>query len=885
MRPLGDWCYRLILLAFPAEFRRRHGLAMLEQFREQRGQCGRRRLALAGLWLRAVGDALRHGLALRWERSPLKPGFRPTMRGRWLADIRDAVRLVARRPATTAVSVIGLGIGLTATISVFSIFNSVWAVDPPGVKDRHSLVAVRSIQFRGPSGGAGVRGWSLPEADIALRQMTWLDGVAASGPVQAIVQAGDEVRSASPTAVSGAYFAVLGSRPVIGRLLGPEDDRPHSTAIVIGEAFWRDVFDGRADALGSAVLVGGRRMQVVGVVPRHFARRFSPSLRTEPDTPVFIPLAAVRDWPDSGDADRGWLSIAGRLPAAMDRQTAAQAAAGVARAIEASHGRESGSVSLDLEDYGLGRSGADPSFLIRFAALSLAGPFVLLLIGCANVANLRLAQSTERAPELSVRQALGASRWDLLRLLLFEAIVVAGLALACGWFGTHVLLARLSGVLPIAVTVDGRVAVFAAAIAAAAVLLAGLVPARLAAARTAAQALRQSRQAGGAPHARLRHGLVIVQVALSLVLLTMGALMTRTIQAIYQAQPAAIEEMLTARVILPEADDRHRAASLAQTLAAWVERDPRVTRVGVTEGTEIFGGRGAVRVFLPLDTADTRRHATQFRVTPGWFSAFDLKPLAGRTLTASDEGDVAVVNRSMAATFGPGTAVLGATIRIGGFDPKEAPATVTVVGVVPDSVRQINRPMREEPIVYRPVESLAPAFTVVARTERPDDVGRDLSRAIATLDGRIPWVRVESASAILSREAGPFQFFATAVGTLGVTALVLAASGLFAVMAYLVSLRTREIGVRVALGATTADVAALVLRQVGRLTAVGAATGFLLALPVASVLRFLLVGVSPFDPRALIPVVVILAATALAAGWVPARRAAAVDPVRALRAD
>jgi hypothetical protein len=263
----------------------------------------------------------------------------------------------------------------------------------------------------------------------------------------------------------------------------------------------------------------------------------------------------------------------------------------------------------------------------------------------------------------------------------------------------------------------------------------------------------------------------------------------------------------------------------------------------------------------------------------------ELVPRAGRLLAPGDRDDVAVVNESLAASLPPGSPVVGTTLLVREGGGESAARPVTIVGVVPDSVRFYKRPLRPMPIVYRAASPLPLAFTLAIRADQPMDLARDVSRAIADADPSLSFLRVETAGENLAREAGPSRFFALAVGTLGAVALVVAAGGLFAVMAYVVSLRTREFGVRMALGANAADIARLVFRQVSRLTLIGLAAGVALSAPLASVLRFVFLGLSPADPYAIVAVVTLLAAVAAVAGFVPARRAASVDPVRALRAD
>jgi ABC-type antimicrobial peptide transport system permease subunit len=296
-------------------------------------------------------------------------------------------------------------------------------------------------------------------------------------------------------------------------------------------------------------------------------------------------------------------------------------------------------------------------------------------------------------------------------------------------------------------------------------------------------------------------------------------------------------------------------------------------------------------------TDEIRRGIATSYVIPEWFDAMNLRPLSGRLFTSHDRSGVAIVNETTARLLTQSGSPVGMSLsvqrlrRVAGALVSRSeivPVPVDVVGVVPDSVRRPDRPLNAVPWMYLPLSALTDfptAFTVFARTPQPGELAPDLSRLISDTDRRVPWTRVQTASEIFSTETSPTRSLAAGVGSSGLVALALAAAGLFAVLAYSVSLRSREIGIRMALGAAPRRVTSLVLRQAFRLTLIGILIGYALALPLASTIRVVFLGVSPFDPIAMVPVALALLVTAFVAAAVPARRAASVDPVAVLRAE
>jgi predicted permease len=820
--------------------------------------------------------------------------------GQWWTDIRHTVRLLARSPGYVATVVLGLGVGLTATIAMFSTANAILHGDVPGIADRDSLARVEVLI---PSAGAGsplrvvgspttpLREAFASTADFPLlrRNRALIADAAAESLIQLTVHVGTETESVWGSFASDTFFQMLGTRPVIGRLLTADDDRPDASVVVIGYRLWQSRFGGRLDAVGQTIVVGDRLMRIVGVAPDQF-RGLSPTWIVEAwssITPqqVWLPLALARNWtgtPISGN----WLTVVVRLAPGVTRAQAKSEIAGYVRALHGADSPAAHTNSVRVMDFVLGDLADDALGLTGFVALLLVLPVALLAIACANVANLRLARATARTAELAVRISLGATPGQLMRLLLIEATMVTGLALFLGGIGAQALIGRLAPrFLYLPVRIDWRVVLFSIVVAGGVIVLSGLAPAWLVTRRATVHGLRQTAQAGGLAHSKLRHGLVVGQIAISLVLLSLGSLFTRSLQVVNQSRPATLDGLIVATLDLKsQAYTPARATAFASTLLTRLEADARFSGVGLAE-SDLFVPP-PVLITTPGDAADVRRRARTNRVTPGWFGAMALPARLGRTFSSTDRDDVVVINEAAARAIAPGGSAIGLPVTLHYMYPEERSVTATVIGVVPDALRDTDRPLEPLPFVYVPLYDPMPLrLTLLARADRPAERASDLSLAIASVDPMMPWTRIQLASGMFDDRVIPTRTLALGVNVLGAAALALAAAGLFAVMAYAVSLRTREIGIRMALGAHASQVTALVLRQALRLSAFGALAGFAITLPLMLITRQIFLGVSPFDPLAILPVALLLVATAIGAGVLPARRAASVDPVKALRAE
>ena len=807
------------------------------------------------------------------------------------ADARQSFRLLARSPGYVATVVLGLGAGLAVSIAMVSVLNAIFHGNAPGIADRASLARVVTHLSSDAERGRTRRPvLSLDQVALVREQAPDDVRVAGMGLSRLPVRAGDAGTLADTRFVTSGFFDVIGAAAVAGRMLVADDHGPDASAVVIGHRLWQDWFDGRPDALGQTILVGDQAMRVVGVAPDRFHGAGSWGVQQADEVPqLWLPAESAARWPGTPGPGDPWFTPYAQMAAGMTRDEAAAMLAPAAAALAADAGGDTRAV-IAVNDPYLNDFADDPVNVAALLAVFLGGPLCLLAIGCANVANLRLARSASRARELALRVSLGATRGQLLRLLALETAVLTAGALVVGVIGATAPTRRFATlIVGLPVTIDARVLAWAILLAAIVMALSGLAPALLTVRRSTAAALRHTAGAGGAPHSHLRNTLVVVQIAVSVVLLAGSALFGRSMLLSASAVPTGFDRIVVADLGVADlswSTDRRAAvtAALEQRLAG----DPRVEAAGIA-AFDLLSGES---IDLEVEDAAGERRALIRRnpVTPGWLDAVGVDVVAGRSLGTGDPATSAVLNEAAARQlFGAATTV-GRSLRVLRYSEAgwTRAGTLEIVGVVRDRIPDPRLVREWRSFVYTPfVGEVRDGFSVAVRTSRPDELVAMLSRDPSLGDEGLAASNVRTADAHVA-EAGSWPVIAqlaTAFGTLGAAALALAAVGLFAVLAYAVSMRQREIGIRMALGARVGDVTRLVLWQAVRLATIGLVAGFALALPAAYLIRGIFLGVSPFDPRALAPAVAVLLVTAIGAGVLPALRAARVDPVKTLRAE
>jgi macrolide transport system ATP-binding/permease protein len=852
-----------------------------------------RRAALEELGEDGFLDVRMRG-AIRRAPEPVPIGAREGrgVAGIW-GDLRFGARMLRRAPGFTVTAALTIALGIGANTTIFSILNALLLRPLPGTVRSNELVLLGRTQQ-----GQGFDTFSYPDfLDYRAGSRT-LSAVVATTVIPAHVSTGGASERVRAELVTGDYFATLGTHASLGRLLIAADaDDGAPPVAVLSHGAWQSRFGADRTIVGRNVRINGAPYTVVGVAEERFN-----GVRLSGVVDVFLPMTtAMALLPDAGGMrdQRGavWLNLFGRL---APRSSLAQAQAElstIATALATRFPETNKGRGLRVSP-GLGLEPSTRGDIAKFMTILVGVVGLVLLIACANVANLLLARGSARARELAVRASLGASRSRLVRQLLAEGFLLAVLGGAAG-FALGVWSLRLALRLPVfansfgalAVGIDPRVVTFGAA----AMVLSGLLFALPPAFRTSrvdlVTALKLGTPGSGDIRSRLRGGLVVAQLALSLVLLVAAGLFVRTLQALYRIEPG----FDTGRVLVATVDpgmqgyDEARMTRLFEEFQQRVRAVPGVERAAMGFIVPLGGGGWDSRVY-PFDvkpTPDDPGIKSDINaVFPGYFETLGMRLLNGRDFTAGDRPGgpaVAVVNEALAEELWPGGNALGQRFRLG----RGGNEVLEVVGVVRTArYRSLVEPPR--PFLYRPFsQAFRASMTMHVRVASGDPyvVLPAVRRALDEIDRDLPLSRVQTLEQRLSESVGAQRTAATLVGTYGLLALVLAAVGLYGSMAYSVSRRTREMGVRMALGAHTSDVRRHVLLQALRIAALGVVIGLIAAVPATRFVRSQLVGVEPDDPVTLTGVIAVLVAAAVAAAYVPARRATRVDPVVALRSE
>ena len=651
---------------------------------------------------------------------------------------------------------------------------------------------------------------------------------------------------------------------------------------VVTEYFWRTHLDGRDDAIGRPVLLGGTSFTVIGVAPPRFhgMQPLDPGQDDSNGVQAWIPLALAPQWPTRPSLDTGWLTVVGRVKAGLTTMDVERQLTVSAARIAASQPATRANAAPRVRAHGFGPD-ATPIQILALLTAVLALPIIVLAIGCANVANLHLARVAEQSRELAVRLALGATRAQLVRLLTLETLarVLVAVGLSIGLI--FLTLARVQAMVPVFVSIDWRVLLFAVSLALGVSLATGLMPAWIVLRRTSAGELKQGSQSGGLRHSRLRGALIVGQVALSLGLMVLAALFTRTSQAMVNDAPSALRQQMVATFDPSELRMTPlEARRFADTVAAGAAADGRVTHVALSIDDGVrFGLPGAPR------TSD--RSASLVGMTPAWVDVMEVRLLTGRRLTDADDHTTAMLSARAAEMIAPGTSPLGMVLRVAHESSAAREVRdVRIVGVVADNPLRptVERP---DPVIYVPLpKELSGEFTLRVRAADPEALRADLLTLVNRIDPRIIWTSIRRGDMRFQDEAREMAGVIYVVGAAGTVALALSATGLYAVLSYIVALRRREIGVRLAIGAPPSRIITLVVRQALKLVLAGMACGLALAVPMAFAMRATFVAkVTAADPMVFLPTISVLLAVGILAAAVPALRASRIDPIATLRQE
>ncbi|HEU5180083.1 MAG TPA: ABC transporter permease [Candidatus Polarisedimenticolia bacterium] len=793
--------------------------------------------------------------------------------GALIRDIRFALRYLRKEPAFTAVAVLTLALGIGANSAIFSAVNAL-LLRPLPVKEPARLVLVRDVQ---PVAGEAPA--SYPEfLDWKERAKTFQDLAAYFNTTFPLTGAG-EPEQLSAVRMSTSMLSMLGEHPPLGRDFRPEEESPDAERVaLISRGLWHRRFGGSPEMIGKKILLAGDPFSVIGILPDAFP------FGGHPD--VVIPLRVKSEW-----AVRGlhFITVVGRLRSGPDMAQARTELETVTKALRSEGVTKHGIAITPLQDYFV--SDTRPALLILFGAVGM-----VLLIACANIANLLLARGAGRRKEIAIRMAVGASRARLVRQFLTESVLLASLGgclgLGMAAWGVDLLVASAPAALPRLneIRIDGWVLGFTAMVSLLTGLLFGLAPALQAGSADQNDSLKEGgRAGGGAPRQRLRALLVVGEVAISLVLLIGAGLLVRSfLRVTGDDRGFDGSRVLTATLALPNASysDTARQTAFYAQLVEKVGALPDVEAAGIVSHLPLGGDNTNSGLLIEGKTFPDNEPplADDRLVSPDYFRAMGIPILKGRGFTEHDDASapqVALINETLARKFFPGEDPIGK--RIGMNWKMEG--LQEVVGVVKD-VRHDGLDLPLFPTVYVPYrQAIDPGMTLVVRARNKDPL--QLSGAVRAqvhaIDPNQPISSLRTMDEVASESVGPRRFSTTLFGAFAALALFLAALGIYGVIAYSVTQRTHEIGIRMALGARRRDVLRLVIGQGLQPVGIGVLAGLLAALPLTRLLSGLLFGVGATDPWTFAGIPLLLAGIGLLACYFPARRAAAVDPLTALR--
>jgi putative ABC transport system permease protein len=800
-------------------------------------------------------------------------------------DFRYAMRGLAKSPGFALGVVLSLAVGIGANAAAFSFIDAAVFRPFPGVRDQHELVRIgfewTSSQPRETAGATYQDFLTLREA------LTTLSGLSAQRDARFAIFAKGRASAVPGALVSGNYFRVLGVDPAAGRFfLDAEDGNAGHPVAVISDALWERIYEREPSAIGGLLAVNGVQVQIIGVTPRLF---MGVQKNRRPD--VWVPLSmaelVLRD-PD-GKPTRvesagglGFDHVGRRRADATIEEVGAQAALLPPR-LDATKDNQARVIARRVW---LNDPAKNVPAVVGFMAL----PMLVLAIACVNAANLVLARSTRRLRDWTVRLALGATRWRVVRQVVVESMMLSVAAGSLGLLLARWAMSLISSEFPIPMPVDQRAALFTIVIAVLTAVTFGVGPALGVTSRATRRLTPVSSGPSGPAGSRTRFALVALQAALSLGLLATGAQFTKTIQA------SAIQEYIPdpERLVQTSIDldllrfEREAGSDFYRRLVDRVAGIPGVAAAGTSTYGLLTGsiGRDAfARIWLPDSPAEGRNQLA-FQVSPRFLDAIGVRLLQGRRFTPADDtgGRNVVINQPFADKFLQGRP-LGRTFRLGAARSGTGRASdVTVVGVV-DGI--LKRGDQEPPIVYY-VAPLAyqQGRTLYVRLDRTGafDVAA-LHAALREIDARVPMGQVSTLADIRMGRNSELKTLTRAAGLLGILALVLAAGGLYSVVSYIVSLRRQEVGIRIALGAEARSIVGMIVRQALMPTLVGAAAGAGCAAAAGALIRSRLYGASPVDPVAFGGAALLMLMVMLFASWLPARHAGRVDPIAVLRQE
>ncbi len=824
-------------------------------------------------------------------------------------DLRIAIRHLLKSPGFTATAVVMLALGIGATTAVFSVVESV-LLRPLPFPHPARLVSLGDILQGADVGGNGEAGVTAPDIQNYTRETHSFESLGAYKPANYELSGEGEPAQINASRLSGGLLPTLGVAPLMGRFFTQQEDDQQAPVTVVSYSLWQNRLHGDPGVLGKKILLDRKPYTVIGVMPRSFEFPLMPGHLNASE--LWVPMSFTEQERSVASASNWEFAMVGRLKPGI---TAAQAQAD-AESVAQQTMRNYPAFMSSLHIRAVVRSLHEETIsqarqLVRTLFLAI---LVVLLIACANLAGLLLVRAIRRRREIAVRRALGAPSGALLRQAILESLVLSvsggllGLALAA--IAVRVGVSRLPDTLPRLdeISLDWQVVAFAMVLATFTGLVCGLAPAFAALRTSVNDTLKEGGRTGtaGGAHARLRSALVIGEIAIALVLLVGSGLLLRSFEKMRAVDLGfRPDHVLVASYSLPRQQYPTQSSvdQFNDQLIRRLRQLPGVNSVGLTSFLPAAGSQGSstfiAEGYVPSKGANMNL-ATPIQIQGDYMQAMGTPLLAGRLLTPADNENsqlVAIVNHKLAEHYWPGGNAIGKRLRMG-MQETSTP-WVTIVGEVAD-VKEYSPDVPDKEQYYESIDQFEKSLGTFAspvdlqgnggyialRTAmEPEQMENTLRVTVRSIDAQLPLTQVQSMQQTVSDSETERRFNTILISAFAIAAVLLAALGIYSVIAFSAALREQEIAIRMALGAQRSGILGLVFRSAAKLAVTGCVLGLLGAAAASRLLQTLLFGISPFDPLVLTLAAVLVLMLAMAASLLPARRSASIDPMKSLRAD
>ena len=824
-------------------------------------------------------------------------------------DLRIAVRHLLKSPGFTATAVLMLALGIGATTAIFSVVEGV-LLRPLPFPHPETLVQLSDILQGADLGGNGEAGVTVPDIQAYTRDTHSFESVGGYTQTSYELSGIGEPAKVNTARLSGGVFPALQVGPLVGRFFTQQEDDQEEQVAVVSYSLWQNRLHGDPHVLGSKLLLDRKPYVVIGVMPRNFEFPLVPGHLNSSE--LWVPMSFTPNETSSGGEANWSFSMVGRLKPGITRAQAESDAERVAQETMRNYPPFMASLHIRAVVRSLHEETVEQArLLVRTLFLAIV---VVLLIACANLAGLLLVRAIRRRREVAVRLALGASAGVLLRQAILESLVLSvsggllGLILAAT--ALRVGVSWLPETLPRIkeIGLDWQVISFAIILAVFTGLVCGLAPAFAALRTSVNETLKEGGRTGtaGGGHARLRSALVVGEIAIALVLLVASGLLLRSFEKMREVNLGLRpDHILAAAYSLPQKQYPTQAAvdGFNEELVRRLQQVPGVKSVGLTSFLPASGNNSNtafhVDGYVPPPGAGMSL-ATIVTVNGDYLQAMGIPLLEGRFFTPADTANtqlVVIVNHKLAEHYWPGSSPLGKRLRLG--TPETQTPWMTIVGEVAD-VKEASPDAPTKEQYYQPIEQFEKAvgslgsptdingnagYIVMRTATEPEQTANVLRATVGSMDSQLPLTQIQSMEQTVSDSEAPRRFNTILISAFAVAAVLLAALGIYSVIAFSAALRVHEMAIRIALGSQRSGILGLVFTSAAKLAVAGCVLGLLGAAAASHLLQSLLFGVSPFDPLVLATAAAFVLMLALAASLLPAQRAASIDPIKALRAD